>query len=383
MTVMAALVATQYIIGEHSAAIASSHSASANAECQGADGLTFFCGLPNPEDLVLLPGGRWIVNGQYQPSPVAGERGPLRLIDTKTRSWRPAQPTVRKPAGARSRSQDQVFLGLGRCPSPPNFNAIAAHGIGLRHLRSGPPMIYVINHDTTERIEVFEVHRSQSRPQLNWVGCLETPASLHFNSVAIAPDGTIYATVLLAHGQLSRSLQQGLPVGAVYRLVPGATNFSRLPLSLSGPNGIEISRDGRIIYISEMGKKRIVAYSTDDFSRPIGIANLGKIWPDNLHWGANGLLVTAGMDQNKWNPGPEDTRCPNGVDPDLAAAKPCGRSYYVASINPRTFGTSVIATGEELPEFSNLSAATVANGWLWIGTYRGDRLAFRPLAERR
>lgn len=380
---IAALLATQVVMGERSAAAASSTSHLSDANCPGKDGFDFFCGVPNAEDLVLLPGGRWIVNGQYQPSPAAGQRGPLRLIDTQTRSWRPARPRVVKRQNARALARDATLARASSCSSPPDFNAIAAHGIGLRRPRSGPAMIYVINHDASERIEVFEVHHSNDRPQLNWVGCLETPASLHFNGVAIAPDGTIYATVLLAHGQLSRSLQQGLPVGGVYRLAPGATDFSLLPLSLSGPNGIEISPDGRIVYVSEMGKKRIVAYSTDEFSKPIGVAKLDIFWPDNLHWDANGQLLTAGMDHNKWNPGPADKRCANGIDPDLASAKPCMRSYYVASIDPRTFKTSVIATGEEIPEFSNLSAATIASGWLWIGTYKGDRLALRPIDKNR
>lgn len=378
---MTVLFATQLIIGDATAAFASSNRSPSNADCQSAEGLSFFCGMPNAEDLVLLPGGRWVVNGQYQTSPAAGERGPLRLIDTKTRRWRPVRPMVLTPAHARFRAKDPIFARLGRCPSPPNFNAIAAHGIGLQRPRSGPAMIYVINHDTTERIEVFEVHRSHGWPKLIWIGCVEAPSSLHFNGVAVAPNGTIFATVLLAAGQMSRDLQRGSPVGAIYKLSPGATDFVLLPLSLSGPNGIEISADGRIIYISEMGKKRVLGFSLADLSKPIGIASLDSFWPDNLHWDANGQLVTAGMDRNRWTPGPKDKSCANGVDPDLKAAKPCERSYYVASINPRTFVASVIATGAELPEFSNLSSATIAKGWLWIGTYKGDRLAFRPLQK--
>jgi hypothetical protein len=272
-----ALFATLLVGAGPPTAKASDPGSPSAADCKAQDDLTFLCDMLNPEDLVLLPGGRWILNGQYQPSPTAGTRGPLRLIDTKTRSWRAVKPVVSK--ASRARANDKSIAQLGKCRTPPDFSAIAAHGIGLRRPKSGPPIVYVINHDTTERIEAFEVHKSKNSPQFSWIGCLEAPGKLHFNSVAITPGGTVFATVLLADGQMSREIHKGSVVGGVYRLASGDTAFSRLALSLSGPNGIEVSPDGKTIFIVEMGKKRVHGYSLADLNKPIGTAELTWFWP--------------------------------------------------------------------------------------------------------
>ena len=65
-----------------SASLLSSHpihaQAPAASACAPAAGLTFICGLQNPEDVVLVPGTRWLVTSGMAPG-----AGPLRFAQLK------------------------------------------------------------------------------------------------------------------------------------------------------------------------------------------------------------------------------------------------------------------------------------------------------------
>ena len=58
----------------------------ADAGCKATDRLQFVCGPKNPEDLVLVPGTKWIIASSY----VAGNG--FYLIDSRDGTWsdRPA-----------------------------------------------------------------------------------------------------------------------------------------------------------------------------------------------------------------------------------------------------------------------------------------------------
>ena len=326
--------------------------------CADTDGLTFFCGMTRPEDLMLLPGGRWIIVGGMgdwleTPSP-----GPLRLVDTRSRTWKVVRPVTRSP-----RPEYRACA--------PSAAPMTIHGLALRRPKSGPAMLYAINHDKLERIEIFEVNQDKHTPELAWVGCVEAPGPLKYNSIAVAPDGTMIATVFTLPGQsFDRHIRKGLEAGGLYQWSPDTSGFVRLPLSLSGPNGIEISADGRVIYVAEMGKQRIVAFSRDDFSRPIGASETLEFWPDNVHWDDTGRLITAGMDHNL-------DECIDVPWPEPALRSTCARSYFVSAVDPHTFRQALVTTGRGHPHFSDVSAAVVVQDWVWIGAYKGDRFAFR------
>lgn len=334
--------------------------------CAAADSLTFFCGITRPEDMVLLPGGRWIVVGGMggwleTPSP-----GPLRLIDTRSRTWRVAHPVTR-PQRPEYRN----------CEGPPAPEPMTIHGLALRRPAVGPAMLYAINHAKLERIEIFEVSPARRAPQLAWVGCVEAPGPLRFNSIAVAPDGEMIATVFTMPGQsFGEHVRNGLEAGGLYQWTPGAPGFVRLPVSLSGPNGIEISDDGRLLYVAEMGKKRIVAFSRKDLSEPVAASGALGFWPDNVHWDDRGRLVTAGMDHNL-------DACIDVPWPYPASRSTCERSYVVSAVDPRTLRQSFVTTGRGHPQFSDVSAALVVRGWVWIGAYKGERVAYRRAAASR
>ena len=95
------------IIGLMGVAIGGSISIGAQqpAPCAPSGGLTFICGVPNPEDLVLVPNTRWLIASGMAPG------SGLHLVDTRAK-------TVRNlyAAGAPNTRADRTkFAG---CPGP-------------------------------------------------------------------------------------------------------------------------------------------------------------------------------------------------------------------------------------------------------------------------
>src|SRR6187399_1651798 len=78
-----------------------SDAAYAQLGCEPAGGLQFVCGPRNAEDLVLVPGTRWIISSGM------AEGSSFFLIDSRDGAWRPLGFQV-KPDAA-----------FANCPSPP------------------------------------------------------------------------------------------------------------------------------------------------------------------------------------------------------------------------------------------------------------------------
>src|SRR4029450_13522400 len=57
-----------------------------SAECTPSGGLTFICGIQNPEDLVLVPNTRWLLASGMAPG------SGLHLVDTRTKTVRTLNP---------------------------------------------------------------------------------------------------------------------------------------------------------------------------------------------------------------------------------------------------------------------------------------------------
>src|SRR5689334_17697204 len=80
-------------------------SAAAQSACAPSGGLNFICGLKAPEDLVLVPGTRWLIASGME----AGSG--LHLIDTTAKTAR-----VLFGAGASTARADQTKFNA--CPGP-------------------------------------------------------------------------------------------------------------------------------------------------------------------------------------------------------------------------------------------------------------------------
>src|SRR5262245_13639281 len=98
------------------AGVSSGIIAAQSAGCAPSGGLNFICGLQAPEDLVLIPGTRWLIA-----SGMAAGSG-LHLIDTQAKTSRnffgPGLSTVR--------ADKNKFAG---CPAAPDPKQVVLHGL--------------------------------------------------------------------------------------------------------------------------------------------------------------------------------------------------------------------------------------------------------------
>jgi hypothetical protein len=161
----------------------------------------------------------------------------------------------------------------------------------------------------------------------------------------------------------------------VFEWSPGDEGFTLIEGSeLPANNGIEVSADGREIYVASSGLQTIVAFSRGNPTRQLRTTRPLPFTPDNVHLGPDGQLVTAGMA----NDVPE---CggPPGPEHDIPRLAACPRPTIAVAIDPATMRDTVIATTPADPKFSNATMVLPAAGQAWIGTFSGDKIARAPL----
>jgi hypothetical protein len=338
--------------------------APATEECTSAGDLHFLCGIRKPEDLLPLPGGRWIVASGMEP------KSGLHLIDTKAKRW---EKWI-APATASSPS-----VPFGGCTSAPGADDFQAHGMSLRARPDGSATLYVVNHGGAEpirdfamggpreTIEVFNVVLAGDRPTLTWAGCLPLPPGLVANSVTSGPDGSVYATVLLHPGNLLSDLWKGKATGGVYKWSLGKVAFERVVgTELTGNNGIEISRDGSKIFVSSFS--HISMFSNTNPAKRIKSVKIPHGIGDNIHWVGDRLIV-AGTKLHRSKRATDGTPVPDG--------------YYVASVEPRSLRMKMIAEGAHIPSFDGVSVGIPVGTTLWLGSHSSNRIGYRQLTEGR
>lgn len=334
------------------------------AGCEAVGDYAFICGMPNAEDLVLVPGTKWIIASSLAP---AG----LFLVDSQSKRFTPLYP------GSAPRAV-QDMKTFGACPGSPDPNKFVTHGLALRPGTGGRSMLYVVGHGGREAVEVFDVDASGETPVLTWTGCVLTPEGMEANSVAALADGSLLVTIpLLKDVPISQALA-GVDTGGVFRWSPGAA--AMVPVAgtqLPYANGIEVSADGKEFYVASSGLFNVTAYSNTDPAQVLRkTAEFGFV-PDNLHFGADGKLITAGLNVR-------DTACgevKRSLEFTLEEFAACPRPFTVLAVDPATMQTEVVATGPANPKFSNITMAVEVNGELWIGTFAGDRIAYRSLKD--
>jgi hypothetical protein len=188
------------------------------------------------------------------------------------------------------------------------------------------------------------------------------------NSVASFADGTILATVLTRPGTSIADFMLGRPTGAVWRWQPGQAAFMPLPgTELPGNNGLETDPDGRRFYVVAFGWHAVLVFDRNDTSRPIARIDAPDFMPDNIHWSGDRLLL-AGMRLDE--PACGGLRIVKG---DAADPMLCHRGWVVGELKDDRIAT--IAYGRPQPGFNGLSAATIAGGALWLGSFQSSRLA--------
>jgi hypothetical protein len=325
----------------------------------------FVCGIPSAEDLVQIPGTAWII--------ASGFSGPyaLNLIDTVNKSWRVLVPS---DLFAVSHNRERFPF----CPGPPEMEFLVTHGLHISDANQGYSTLYAVGHGGREAIEVFDIEVSDPTraPRVSWVGCVPSPGGQEINSVTALADGSLLATVPLEQGRNFAEAMAGVNTGAVYRWSASNGTWSRLAETAQPyANGIALSGDESAFYVASSGRGTITAYSNDESARVLWTTPALPIAPDNLRRDKAGRLLTAGllMDYPTCDPYNE------AGEFDLARFGACPRPYAVYALDPQTQAAKELASGSANPSFGNVTIGIVVDHNLWIGTFAGDRVAYRHL----
>ena len=335
----------------------------------GGSDVGYVSDAPNAEDLVLIPGSNWIItSGLDEPGKLAGQ---LTLIDREGKIARPLflgdSPIV-----------SDARQGDGKCPGALQPGQFGAHGIGLRVNAPGKGTLYVVNHTGREAIELFALDWAGKDPVAVWTGCIPLPPGVLSNGVTPLPDGRIAVTWMNAPEYFTGPSGRDHPEAWIPKFIAGdTTGYAATWAPGEGwrkvagsegsvPNGIEASPDGRYIYVnlwrsSEMRRVPLAGGAVQSVKL--------TFMPDNLHWGDDGKLWTAGA----FGPAKDYFAC---------AAKPgCHNDYRIASIDPASMQASELPHPDTRPAFGDATTALRVGGEVWIGSNPTDKVAWLKLAK--
>ena len=228
----------------------------------------------------------------------------------------------------------------------------------MRPGSNGIHTLYVVRHGSRESIEVFQVDAGGASPTLTWVGCAVALETLELNAVVALPDGGFAAT----------SPRTGdvweWHTGTGWTVVPGSEG--------TGPNGLEVSRDGQWFYIAGWVSQSVIRLSRGQ--TPVQKDAVEVVFHiDNVHWAPDGSLLAAGHSASATAVILEcvrEGRC-DGVTSRVAKVdlqrRPAQQIVRYPSNDHLMLGTVAIQVGEEI----------------WVGGGAGgDRIARFPAPSR-
>jgi hypothetical protein len=343
--------------------ISSSAPVAAAEPCDPAGKLGFVCGPLNSEDLVQVPGTEWIVASGMDGG-AAGSHGSLHLVNSRDKSWK----TLFPGSNPQLRWDKAAY---GDCPGEPDLGKFSAHGLNLRPGGDGTDTLYVVNHGGHESIEIFVLAAKGAAPAVTWIGCAVMPAHTWPNSVAPLPDGGMVVTDMFDPGdeKASDKLAAGENTGAVYEWHPH-TGFVLVPGSqLSGNNGIEVSRDGKWIYVAAWGNKAVVRLSRNggesDKPETLPVGFLA----DNLRWAPDGKLLLAG----------QDTGAKQVFGCFESHEARCTQPWRIVKWDTAAMKIEPLVSEAGNPDFGDATVGLETSGEMFVGTFRGDRIAYFSL----
>jgi hypothetical protein len=315
------------------------------ADCATASSndLKLICGQQGPEDLVVVPGGDWVVASAY------GGSGGINVIRV-----RDGVSTRAYPAGfARKRLEEKKYP---TCPGPPDSGPDArftTHGLWIQPGPATTHTLYVVGHGTRESIEVFEIDTKPTTPVFTWIGCVIAPDPIGLNSVRGLPDGGFVATNFLARNVTAEGrgrLFAGEKNGELWEW-HAASGWKKVPGGdASGANGIEISNDGKWYYVAAWGSQSFFRLSRGTATPMRDEIRLG-FRVDNIRWAKDGSLLAAGQASD---------------------------SSVVVKINPETLTAREIVRRRDDTRFRAGTVAVEVGSTLWVGSFAGDRIGVFP-----
>jgi hypothetical protein len=326
-------------------------------DCKPSGDMTIHCGYKNPEDLVALPDGKYLVVSEMGEF-LTDAPGKLSLLNLDSGEREPLTVVW---------SQPETKLGDASCPAP-DIAAFSPHGIDLTTLDNGTLQLLAVNHGKRESVEFFEVMQSDGVWQLSWQGCALPPGDPFINDVAGLKDGGFFVTHMwdktTAFDEVARKLFAGEPTGWVYEWQRDQ-GFTKVPGSDDlMPNGIAVSRDNAKIFVNIY-----FGGETIRIDRSSGLREGGFMvqQPDN---------ITVDDEGNLWVVSHKND--PIGQTCALVTEGPCLLPYEVIKADPDTLQTEVFLSQDGAP----MGYATVAlkvGDRVFMGSAHGDRVVSTPV----
>jgi hypothetical protein len=244
------------------------------------------------------------------------------------------------------------------CPGPLNLQAFDVHGLSMAETSPRRFSIYSTSHGAREAIEIYDLDLRGAAPILAWKGCVLLQQDGYFNSVARLADGG-FVTTRMRDANFKRA--EGAPAGITGRVFEWHPGGQLRPLAgteLSLPNGIDVSKDERYVFVAAMGTQEVVRF--DRRATPIGERAVSlPISPDNVHWATNGKLLTAG---------------PNYVAPAVCSGTGCASGWSVLEVDPETLAFSRLGGADQTAAMQRVSSAMRVGDDVWVSS-NDDRIA--------
>jgi WD40 repeat protein len=317
------------------------------AGCDPVGNVRFVCNQAGPEDLALVPGGEWVLSSGM----VAN--GAIRLIRVRDKTTTVLFPTDSSNVRPDTRTYNS-------CPGPldpAEKETFRAHGLYLRAGQNSVHTLYVVHHGNRESIEVFEVDARAKAPTLTWIGCAIAPDPIGLNSVVGLPDGGFMTSNFSPRGSDAAArarMMAGENNGEVWEWHT-ATGWKIVPGSESaGANGLEISKDGKWLYIGGWGNQSVIRLSRGQTPvKKDSVAAGFRV--DNLRWAPDGSLLAAGQ---------------GGTAPS--------QTSHIGKVNQTAMTFHELVRYPYSEAFSTGTVAIQVGREIWLGSVRGDRIAIFP-----
>jgi hypothetical protein len=312
--------------------------------CNPADA-RWVCGQRTPEDLVALPGGRWVLSSAYMGT------GGINLIKVGDRT----STTVFPSAAVKIELDKKRYPD---CAGPPTAaDTFTTHGLYVE-AGDGPVLQFMaVGHGARESIEVFRIDTRPATPSVTWVGCVIAPLPIGLNAVRGLPDGGFITTNWLPRGGAQDAIQKmmaGEKNGELWEWHT-ASGWQKVPGSeAAGANGIELSADGKTFYMAAWGSQSFIRLTRGATPPKRDEIPLG-FRVDNIHFARDGTLLAAGQITDPSHP-----------------------SSRVVKIDPTTLAVRDLLTRPDDATFAGNTTAIEVGKSLWLGSYRGNRIAIVP-----
>ena len=311
--------------------------------CDPVGEIQFICDMVSPEDIAVIPGAEWAITSG------AREGGRLHLLDVNEKTSTLLFPTP----GSEQRLDADTYPD---CPGPldvSNPDVSRLHGLYLTAGADDVHTLLVVHHGPRESIEFFEVDAGNAPPSLAWTGCAVAPEGAGLNSVVALPGGG-FATTNAGIGVWEWQADSG------WEVLPQSED--------TAANGIEVSEDGQFLYIAGWAEEKLTRLSRGLTPVQKDVIQLG-FRPDNLRMALDGSVMFAAGHTDKDG---------NSI---AGEREPTRETTNVATIDPQTLDIDRVFVHPAMDGFIAATTAIQIGDELWLGSYRGDRLAYLPAPE--